>query len=526
MKKKWITLIALVAVLAGGLAALLLLNPGEEAIAGDESSAEQNIYVLGGIPQPFVKEVRIRNELDTFTIVNGHQNAIQQENADGPKFSIDGIEDKYLAQSTLKSVATTAGNLPATKVVAEAGADLALYGLEKPRATVEAVYEDGSATMLVGDDTPGNEGTYVMRDGTVYLVSTAKLNNLLLSRLGFVDKKVVGGNAQSDTYEKVVLTGVNYSEPVVMEKADTTEADSMMGLSSFRIVSPIRRGVDTSRALSKLNSVIGFTADSVVAMMEEGGSLAEYGLDEPYLVTAMESEAEDIGSFELSVSAPGADGKVYLKRADRPFVYQADSSLVHWLELTLFDYMEKMIVIPYIDTVAEIEVKTSGLTRTFALSGEGDELAVTADGEPLDVKNFRQFYQTLISASYDSEIPAVGGEETEVSAEPESPAEPEASPGEEPPANEAASESSDDLVLIGGADGPTVILVEGDVILQITYRYRGGGSDTVAFYPGPPRKAIVRLNDETPYYATSLYVDRVLEDFPKVVAGEEVKSYY
>jgi hypothetical protein len=482
MKKKIISLIVLVVLFGAALAAYLVLSNTEPEAPppAASSSAAEVIYVLGGNPQPFVREVKIQNELDTFTIKNNHENAIAMQNADAPDFGIDGLPQEYLLPGLMKTIATNCASLDARQIVS--GGEPAAYGLDSPRATVEAVYDDGSATILIGDEAPGGTGTYVSKDGTVYLVTSSKLTNMLFSRYGFVDKVITSGSVeQPAAIVKAVIGGTSVPEPIVIEMpAEQNEQAAAVGVTSYRVTSPIEADADTDRALTALSASQALTATEVVALADENNALADYSLSEPYLTTEVTSEDPAVGTFTLQISEADEEDNVYLRRTDRPFIYKLPVASIPWYGLSLFDYMQKLAVLPFIDEVAEVDVVVEGdMVYTFELEGEGKELAASVNGTTLDTDSFRQFYQTLIFASYDEEIP----------------------------------------------EGETI--PEGEqTVLQFVYRYRNGQEpDTVSFLPGPARRYLIRLNDGPLYYTQSLYVDRVLEDLPKLVAGEAIDSY-
>jgi hypothetical protein len=158
-----------------------------------------------------------------------------------------------------------------------------------------------------------------------------------------------------------------------------------------------------------------------------------------------------------------------------------------------------MPVLPNIDTVSTVTVTVQEnatnpnspvlLSRhEFTLTGDGDELKASYNGPAanpgteLDIDNFKQFYQTMVGASYSEEIPENESEYAELT-------------GKQP-------------------------------LVQIEYRFDDGKSpQTLSFYPGPVRRAVMSANNGTPYYTTQIYVDRVIADVKKVAAGETVKSY-
>lgn len=530
MKKKTIQLLVVLVLLVGAIGAFLLLNRTEPP-AVEETSAVEQVFILGGVPQPFVKSVSIQNELDTYTITNLAENAVAQANT-ATELSVNGVETVDLNTSLVKSILTNVASLTAVKEITSPGG-LDTYGLTAPVAIVEVAFESGTEKMLIGAVAPGSEGTYVQVGERVYLAPTSKLTNMLQSRLGFINKTVTTGAADSAVFTKFTLSGRAYPQPVVVEKLEeTSEASSMMGIGSYQISAPIRAGLDLNVGITNLSAVFGITGESVVSMGD--GDLAEYGLTEPYVTAQVTAEDPAIGSFTLHLSEPDAQDMVYLQREGAPYVYRLPATSVPWASMSLFDLREKMVILPFIDSVAAVEVKTADAAYTFHLSGEGDELKVTLDGKELEANNFRKFYQTLIAASYDSEIQPNAAPESEEAGE--NTASEEAVPADAASVSSVAagtqlSVEDQPVPMTEGTalllEDDTAELLSGEIILQYTYTYRDSKTpDVVRFSPGPSRKVIISFNDGPAYYAKSIYVDRVLEDLPKVLTGEQVKSYY
>lgn len=546
MKKKIVQLSIVAVLLIGALVAFLVLQKAEP-VEEEVTEAAESIDVLGGIPQPFVKSVSVQNELDSFTVINGFENAIQQmNNPDSALYELEGLPTDTLNQSLLKTVVTLGANLTATKIVKEDAPDLSIYGLASPKATVKVQYEDKEATMLVGDVTPGDEGTYVLVDKTVYLVATNRLTNILGSRLELVTKTVTPTVAQDQPLplEKLVLTGGRFgSEPVVMEKApEDSEAHQMMNISTINITQPISTGLDSNKGLEYIATLFGITGDKVEAYISDSAELDQYGLAPAYLTAAVETSDEEIGSFTVSFSQPDAEGYVNVFKEGGSYVYKVSAANITILDKNLFDLREKMLILPYIDSVGEIELKTTDTMYTFKLDGEGDDLKVTLNDKEIDTKNFRAFYQTMIAASYSEEMvkesvtqleELVEGSEAETEAETseveasESSEQAEQSQEEsqQPPEESSEAETETEQPAEQEADA-AANSAEGDVFMQITYRYRDSSpANTVYFAVGPARKTVIWLDDTDAHYTRSTYTDFILENIIKLYNGENVKSY-
>jgi hypothetical protein len=153
------------------------------------------------------------------------------------------------------------------------------------------------------------------------------------------------------------------------------------------------------------------------------------------------------------------------------------------MELTVFDLMDKFANMANIETVNTLRVNVSNTVYEFNLEGTGNEMVITTSGgETLDLKNFRQFYQTVISARYTEEL-----------------------------TTEETSLASSAMPL-----------------LQYHFTYNNGRpDDRVRFLPSSvPLRSIVQANDGPAYLCEERYIQIASEDVAKLYRGEEVKAYF
>lgn len=491
MRKKYVQLGIVAALFLCVLGALLLLGkaPAEEKA---ESPAAEKTYVIGGEAALNVAQIDITNEAGGYSISN------RTPAGEKSDLIIKGWDDLSLDSYALGQAETSAKAMEAKRLVAE-NAEAALlpdYGLDKPRAGAVIRYADNSsAEISIGADAPGGEGVYVKRggDNDVYLVSQSLAEPFLKPDVAYVNKNITETDPEYKGFDKIVLSGADYPEPIVIVRTpETTLEAGGMTFNTHSITSPVQAFVDSQKGLEPLSSVYGLAAEEVLAVSDgKPETLEKYGLAEPAAVISVTGSGDNPGmSFELRISKPVQDGGVNAIKSGSPVIYRLPESAFPWLGLTVFDYMEKAVTMPNISTIASVKLTTSRGSYEFTLTGEDDELAVSLNGKELPdvvkadgatdsaIKNFKQFYQTMISARY------------------------EALTDEAPP--------------------------EGAVPLaQIEYRYKSGkAADTVKFYSGPTRRAFVTLNDGKIYLCQLAYVDRLIEDAVKMAAGEAVKSYY
>lgn len=478
MNKKLITIIVLLVVIIGLVAALFLLNR-EEPAQEESSAVEESTYVLGGDAPLVPADITVKNENGEFTLVNTNPEA---EEKSSENYTVKGLEAFELSASAMSSLMDNSAILTAMSVISEdENADLGLYGLSNPRSTAAIKYSNNTTkTLLLGDESPGSEGIYAKLQNSpqVYLISSASAAPFFTELYDYPSKVVTPGVSGQSGFDYASLGGTVRQERIEIS-ATPEEAVETGGitLNSHKITSPIEAGLSGENGLAPLLTVFGLNATRIAAIITEDTNLEAFGLAEPYSTLLIESS--DVGMFLLSASQIDEEGNVYAIKEGVGLVYVLPATSLPWLESQPFDLMDHMAVLPYIDDISTVKINMAGQTTVFELSGEGDDLVVTAaDSAMEDAKNFRTFYQTLISASY----------------------------------NEATQEE---------------IPEDAALLLEITYSYRDGSTDDVlSFYSASSRRVFMSLNGGKAYYGLSTYVDRVVDDLAKVLAGETVVSYY
>ncbi|MDR2177187.1 MAG: DUF4340 domain-containing protein [Treponema sp.] len=401
--------------------------------------------------------------------------------------SVPGWESLITSTYPLTRILDVCTGLVSQSLVAEDAADLSIYGLEPGRARVEITTNRGDAsTLYVGNETPDKNSVYARLEGSsqVHQVGKWETDNLLLGLFDFVDKEVSpqlpdNGSGGFD-FSEISLGGTARPDGVIrVVPAGPEDASTKSRISSpYRIISPVEESLNLDKGLPILQAISNIQADAVIARVSGPGDLAPYGLDTPYSTAAISGTlGQGLGGFVLRASRAGADGNVYIYREGSELVYQVAASKLTWLTASWWDLMDKMIILPFIDEVARIEVNGSRRQAVFDLSGKEDELKVETAGAALNTGDFRKYYQTLLSAIYD--------------------------------------EYAEEKIPPGAAP-----------VLEIVYHYRSGQtSDRVSFYPAGSRRVLSSLNGRRPFYTYEAYVEWVVNGLDSILQGKKVQSY-
>ncbi len=479
--KKQIMILAVCLIVAAALGGALWFLMGYEP----EGTSSSSSYTVDESLQLNQKSL---NDLDSLKIQNETGSYTIRYLGDS-QYTLQELENAPLNNSMLSSATSPAAAVVATSLVTETPGNLSDFGLQSPRATLTARYTDGSEfTLELGSDAPGNNGIYgkVKGSDAVYLLSSYTFSNALKDKFEYVDLTVTEQPATSEMDvlpERIVLGGSLRPEELVIERnSGASDDEKTYGLNLYRISAPKSRAVDSDSAVEALQSLLSISAESAVAYQPDEAQLAEYGLDTPYSTAAftyLDGE-ENTLSVSLSVSAADTQGFVYLLRDDRPVVYRMKAADLPWYDMTYGDFAATLQLLPYIDSVRQVTVEASaGKTYIFDFEGEGDELQFKSNGKVLDDKQFRQYYQSLIGM----------------------------------PSEEYTEAQPPD---------------ESEALLKITFTYRDASKkpDYIALLPGPTRRLFLSINGEAEFYTRSSYLDTILSNSEKILAGETVDPLY
>jgi hypothetical protein len=478
MAKKLIFIGVMAALLAALGLALILLRREEPAKPGPGLPPVE--YLIDYRDEQFggLASITVENDTGAYTILPG----------DPPR--IPGWESLIVNTFPLARIVDICDSLMSRGLVEEEPEDLAIYGLDRGRARVAIKTKGGDETTLyIGNEVPDRISVYVRLEGRpgVYQAGKGDTETFLQGIFDFVDKEV-SPQGQDDGYGgfefgEIVLGGaVRPDGPVrIIHEAQENVATGRLK-NSYRIAGPMEGVLNLDKGYNILKTIPGITASRVIARISGAQDLAPYGLapgpDTPYsTVQVTGTLAQGLGGYGLRASKPDAGGNVYIYREGTELVYQTAASGIPWLTATWWDLMDRLIILPFIDDVARVEVSTPARKAAFTLNGEGDELKVEAQGTELDTSVFRKYYQTLLTAIYDEYT--------------EEPIPPGAAP-----------------------------------ILEIAYHYRDGRApDRVSFYNAASRRVLTSLNGRRPFYTFSAYVDKVLSDLDRILEGKQVIPY-
>lgn len=368
--------IAVIGVLLGVI--YFLSGNEKKGGAGGESATDKN-----GEPLIDVYSAEGR-ELKSISVITAGESYTLLSGKDGWK--MEGLEKVPLSENLAETLASSVESIASPMLVSENGEKLAEYGLEPPKYTLKLSYDDREDTLLVGDQS--GEYFYFKKadDKKVYIVSYDTFYLLLSGKNGFLNKIVWSVNQDN-------IVKVKFGDTVIQR-----DGESWMELSPYNM--PADTQAVTTRVIAPLATL---KADEVF-----GPGELEFEPETTVTVTTKEDER--------SLLLQKESASTYLVSTDSSdYVYRVPTVSLTFLNVKGFDIISRYIAPISITEIKKIEFESPDGKTVLSIDAPSSEAPVFyKDGVEADETNFRDFYQELMTLSFNEEGVGAGNAERTV----------------------------------------------------------------------------------------------------------------
>lgn len=235
-----------------------------------------------------------------------------------------------------------------TRVVDEAPANLADYGLEDPSLKIVLHFKTSeSKTLLLGNPSPVGHSTYLkLADEKRVLLSSIDSSQLTPSLNDIRDKLLLGFVPRD-------ITAVD------LKYKDKRQSFVQQG-EVWKLEAPVAALGDADEISNFLNGIRRERIEAFYAETQE--EAASLGLTEPFIEVTLKAGKID-KSWTLTIGKPRDDHSYYARRASTENIFTVSERLVETLSRNPLSFMEKSLITFQEENVAEIE------------SRQGDEVA-------------------------------------------------------------------------------------------------------------------------------------------------------
>lgn len=421
---------AAVAVLGGGLAALVLTDPKTEEpdVTDDPSVTDEDVQRIiihdekassadpdsEEYAEGVVKTVDVKNADDLLHVVQ--KTGKTDESA--ATYTLDGYQDVNMNTSVIGTLANNANELTCEAVIEENCSDLAKFGLASPVITVDITFESGTKkTLLLGNEAPSGDATYAMvkGDNTVYTVRNSAVANYSKTILEFVDKTILDVEDSEIIVNDLRIQRKDLDYDIYLEYVEQDDSVLSGGTSFTHIMKePTEAYLSVERATDITSGMFGLYATDVYSVHCEESDIAEAGLLDPFCTVSMNCDNGNDYKLLLSESFSDDDNVkcCYAMMEDANVIFIVKAESAPWVDVQPVDIASRIFIASYVWSVPELEVSFDGKDYKMSVervdpdaeieSLKSTDFKATLNGKEINAERYRQFYSYLLSAYAES----------------------------------------------------------------------------------------------------------------------------
>ena len=537
MTQKRVTIISIVAAAVIAAVVLILIfapeifkgaNADELPVAyeelGEVREGSKRVLIYEHIERSRIQKIEVKNEHGSYTAYYNNETE---------SFAFEGLEGTPYNEELFAQLVVSSGySIIYDRLMPGDRAELSEYGLDPKDdpaymiiTTRKTEDEDPvSYKLYIGKPSLTENYYYCMLEGRdiVYVLEQSIKNTLLADVRSLMTPimtyPITDNSYLTDVSEiQLAKDGKWFIRIHGQTEEEKGEAESAFGVTiPFVVYDPFDYDASASRITTVLGQIINMTGAElleynvydVVKLYNEDGSpkLDEKG-DQDYEYVLKEEFAKKYGlenpAYDIYYRYRDMDMIVSLseKQYDEngtPYYYavsllydiitRIDAAKLTFLEWSLMDYLDKPVFNIHIDKLSEIEVKTADKRFMFTLTGVNDDLVAVENAyttrtvfkgkDPADkpntgIKNFRKFYQTILTIEREDFV-------------------------EEPSEDERA------------------------LLCEIRLKFRNGEERSYKFYSYSERRCFMTINDKGEFYVLRSMVKKIVDDAVRLMNFETV----
>jgi hypothetical protein len=355
---------------------------------------------------------------------------------------IKGHEDAKVSTYNLDDMMRDAFTLDAAEKVAETISDPKEYRLDPPEAYGVFEYTDGTSVKVnIGMQTPAKDFYYMTVDGdpALYMTYTSTGADFFNTYDDLADKSIAAIDGTTLQYVNIGRKGKSPIEFAYNGTDEELASDiEQFGGVTLYMKSPYDGWelYANNFQTNVLEPMSGIVMNELVDI--DAADLSKYRLDDPELDIWLKDSANEmhilVGGDAPSEDAEGADAApaslAYAKFFDYPHVYTIDKKyLAGFANINTFTFTQRFIALINIDDCEGINITAPGksfdiviehetITPTPAPAAASPDPSATptptpipeklihpsVNGQAVQDEAFKDYYQTLIGLSYDTEV--------------------------------------------------------------------------------------------------------------------------
>jgi len=382
-----------------GVSAWLLLTE----LSASQSQGETTAYLVHKQISE-ISMVSVSNENGEYSV----------KNEDG-LFTVHDIPGDVVNTEYVDMLLDECSSVYYESVANEQPEDLQIYGLQKPTATVNISYTDGTELQLLfGDEEPVSGGRYfkTAADNRIMLMKKNRTIRFTMAVEKYINYIIIEPNTSSSilsAVQDITFSGTQLEQPIVLkavleDRAEIKRTASSFGAVTHLITSPVVHEANQTELIRLTESLLGLISEGVVDYNCTEQQIADYGFDDPVLQVAFDykngTEAE-IKHYVLKLSK--LDGSYIAKLEGQNIIYRIAN--VAFTQVNYESLVLRWFLSPFLSDVKTMEVDFDNSTYTFDMAGDtAKELRVLLADKELDSELYRKYYNLVLTAASEGEV--------------------------------------------------------------------------------------------------------------------------
>jgi len=303
-------------------------------------------------------------KIQTIEIVKPESETLKLARESGGGWRLVSPMEAAADGTEVDSLARSLASLERERVVAETGASLADFGLDKPRVEVRFSAEGQKEPLglLIGAKSPTGSNVYAKlpSQDKVFLIASYLESSFDKKPWDFRDKAIFRFNR--DDVEKVILR--RPEGEVVLAKVSED---------LWNVTTPSMCRADRYKASGLVSRFETAKMEEIVSESPDNpAKLKDYGLDKPQY--EVEFALKGGRARKLLVGKEKEkDGRFYAKNPARPLVYLIGSSLLDDVKKGSAEYRSKRLFDFYTYQVGKFQIAAGGSTRVLEKTKKDDQ---------------------------------------------------------------------------------------------------------------------------------------------------------
>lgn len=366
-------------------------------------------------------KVDVQNMDDTYTILYDEA---------AKTYVIKGYEDIELSAEMMLTLRHYTENIAAADQVKNVTA-LSAYGLDKPQATANITYADGtSAQVRVGNSTPSKNGYYGQVEGKdeVYIFASDSVSLFRHSDISYVNTTLItppsvkqDDKNGSPLLKEITYSGTAHPTPLTLRRSHPSDSEELTYF-SYIITAPYTR-CTTDPTCTALSSVQALVADQALYLHPTAEQKTKLGFDNPLIRidATMAVETDDTTNtglddsvnakiyyntitYKLTVGSVDENGNYIVMLDGVNAIFLVNKASYEFLiGRTYYNSVNEYLFLKNITDLSRISVEINGEKHDFHLTHypekeDADKKMVVKSGDKVySTEDFRKLYELIMS---------------------------------------------------------------------------------------------------------------------------------